>query len=94
MQSTYALLLLTRWGYGSSSHGRRSHFHAPLFRLFGESRMKYTGAHENDFTSPLPGSSQLGTVLLCSGFVIAGVQVGPILSPSSLGNIVVTYYLV
>jgi hypothetical protein len=32
MQSTYALLLLARWGYGSSSHGRRSHFHVrPCF---------------------------------------------------------------
>ena len=44
MQSTYALLLLVRWNYGSS---------------------------------------ELGTVLLCSGFVIAGVQGGQYLLHTS-----------
>ena len=36
---------------GLPSHGRWSHFQAALFVLYGESRMKSTGAHENDVTA-------------------------------------------
>jgi hypothetical protein len=36
---------------GSWGQGWCRHFHAAMFVLHGESRMKYTGAHENDFAA-------------------------------------------
>ena len=42
---------------GDSSHGRLSHLHAPLFVLYGASRMKHTGVHEDDVTARGTGDS-------------------------------------
>ena len=64
----------------SCRRGRWSHFNAALFAFYGESRMRYTGARENDGTARgyLAEAGSGGGPAIASGEVADGNGGGPV----------------